>query len=127
MNDEQYLSYCQDLLGEFARDFERRTRSLEDGDSLQDLAAAFLELHDGTRDLYGEGQELVARLFTTYPDFAPTFPRDLLWFLGGECLHFMPDAEIEQHQQLADLRTEAAANGEALDLIAARAKLLKLQ
>jgi hypothetical protein len=127
MNDEQYLSYCQKLLSEFARDFERRTRSLEEGDSLRELAAAFVELDSGKRDLYSEGHSLVARLFTTYPDFAPTFPRDLLWFLGGECLHFMPDDEIEQHQQLNDLRAEAAGRGETLDLIAARAKLLKLQ
>lgn len=127
MNDEQYLSYCQKLLSEFARDFERRTRSLEEGDSLRELAAAFVELDSGKRDLYSEGHSLVARLFTTYPDFAPTFPRDLLWFLGGECLHFMPDDEIAQHQQLNDLRAEAAGRGETLDLIAARAKLLKLQ
>ncbi|MEP1471568.1 MAG: PA2817 family protein [Halieaceae bacterium] len=127
MNDEQYLTYCRQLLSEFAQGFERRTRSLEEGDSLQELAAAFVELASGKRDLYSDGQTLVARLFTTYPDFAPTFPRDLLWFLGGECLHFMPDDEIEQHQQLTDLRAEAAARGETLDLIAARAKLLKLQ
>ena len=127
MNDEQYLSYCRHLLSEFARDFERRTQSLDEGDSLRELAAAFIEVDKGTRNLYSEGQTLVARLFTTYPDFAPTFPRDLLWFLGGECLHFMPDDEIEQHQQLTELRADAAAIGDNLDMIAARAKLLKLQ
>ena len=67
------------------------------------------------------------RLFTTYPDFAPTFPRDLLWFFGGECLHFMPDSELELYQKLDSQRHEAAARGEQLDLATARAKLLKLQ
>ena len=47
---------------------------------------------------------LVARLFTTYPDFAPTFPRELLWFFGGDCLHYMPDEEIATFQQLEELR-----------------------
>ena len=127
MNDEQYLHYCQRLLHGFATDFAKRTEKLADSDSLQELAAAFGELSRGERPLYEEGPALVSRLFVTYPDFAPTFPRDLLWFLGGECLHFMPDEEIEQHQALADLRVQAAACGELVDFTAARAKLLKLQ
>jgi hypothetical protein len=127
MNDEQYLIYCQSLLKGFASDFSQRTEALTEKDSLHELALAFAELARGDRDLYEDGPGLVSRLFVTYPDFAPTFPRDLLWFLGGECLHFMPDEEIEQHQQLTDLRQDAAARGEQLDLTAARAKLLKLQ
>ena len=127
MNDEQYLTFCRKLLSDFATDFEKRTRSLDTEDSLRQLAEAFVALDNGSRDLYDDGPGLVARLFTTYPDFAPTFPRDVLWFFGGECLHFMPDEEILEHQQLAELRTEAAARGEQLDLTAARAKLLKLQ
>jgi hypothetical protein len=127
MNDEQYLNYCQTQLKNFAGDFCQRTEALAENDSLQELALAFAELAQGDRDLYEDGPGLASRLFVTYPDFAPTFPRDLLWFLGGECLHFMPDGEIEQHQQLAGLRDDAAARGEQLDFTAARAKLLKLQ
>lgn len=127
MNDEQYLKFCRQLLSEFTQGFDRRTRELDSSDSLRQLAKAFRELDSGQRDLYLDGPGLVTRLFTTYPDFAPTFPRDLLWFLGGECLHFMPDEEIEEHQQLTELRTEAASRGEQIDLTAARAKLLKLQ
>ena len=84
-------------------------------------------LASGERDLYGEGPGLVSRLFTTYPDFAPTFPRDLLWFLAGECLHYMPDEEITTYQQLDDMRAEAAAQGKTLDLRQARASLARLQ
>jgi hypothetical protein len=71
--------------------------------------------------------ELVARLFDTYPDFAPTFPRQLLWFLGGDCLHYMADEEILQYQQLEDLRVKAASSGKAFNFNDARAKLLNLQ
>ncbi|MFT6285889.1 MAG: hypothetical protein ACJA09_000624 [Alcanivorax sp.] len=127
MNDEQYLNYCQTQLTRFAAEFCQRTESLAENDSLQELAVAFAQLAQGQRDLYEDGPDLVSRLFVTYPDFAPTFPRDLLWFLGGECLHFMPDDEIKQHQQLAGLRDDAAARGEQLNFTAARAKLLKLQ
>lgn len=128
MNDEQYLLHCRQLLAEFADTLSRRTESLADTDSLRELGDAFQRLaRDNDADLYAEAPGLVNRLFTTYPDFAPTLPRELLWFFGGDCLHFMPDDEIALYQQLDDQRTEAASRGEIFDLRAARAKLLKLQ
>jgi hypothetical protein len=127
MNDDQYLTYCQGVMINFATDLEKWTQTLDDTDSLRELALEFAESAASSDRIYGEGPSLVTRLFTTYPDFAPSFPRDLLWFLGGECLHFMPDDEIEQHQQLDEMRREAASRGAQLDFIAARAKLLKLQ
>ena len=108
-------------------DVELRTQHLPENDALRQLAASFSSLASGDLDLYGEGPTLVSRLFTTYPDFAPSFPRDLLWFFGGDCLHFMPDSEIEIYQQLDELRGDAAAVGETLDLRAARASLKNLQ
>lgn len=127
MNDDQYLAYCQGLMSKFSSDFTKRTEQLGEEDSLRQLAAAFLALSRSPEQIYTQGPDLVTRLFTTYPDFAPSFPRDLLWFLGGECLHFMPDEEIQQHQQLDEMRLEAASRGAQLDFTQARAKLLKLQ
>ena len=127
MNDEQYLAYCQQQLSSFAEDLCKRTEHLPEGDSLRGLALAFGSLAKGERELYSEGPGLVSRLFTTYPDFAPSFPRDLLWFFGGDCLHFMPDQEIAVYQQLDDMRREACKRGETLDLRAARSSLLGLQ
>ena len=127
MNDEQYLAACLEQLGRFAKELETRTEHLPADDSLRQLAASFSRLADGELELYGDGPALVSRLFTTYPDFAPTFPRDLLWFFGGDCLHFMPDSEIATYQELDELRHEAAARGEILDLRAARASLQQLQ
>ena len=127
MDDEHYLQHCRQLLASFAQDLTARTASLPDDNPLRLLSAEFKSLIEGNGDLYRDGPVLVARLFTGFPDYAPTFPRDLLWFFGGDCLHYMPDAEIEQFQQLEQQRLEAAARGENLDLRAARAKLLKLQ
>ena len=128
MNDEQYLSHCRELLTDFARALSRRTESLPPEDTLRQLAGDFERLaRDSGSGLYTEAATLVDRLFTTYPDFAPTFPRELLWFFGGDCLHFMPDDEIALFQQLDDKRNQAAAGGTVLDLQAARAKLLNLQ
>lgn len=127
MNDEQYLEHCHDLLSDFAETLFKRTAQLDEADSFRQVAAAFQNLANGEGDLYIDCPNLISRLFTTYPDFAPTFPRELLWFFGGECLHYMPDEEISTFQKLEDLRLQAAARGETLDLQAARAKLLKLQ
>jgi len=128
MNDEQYLLHCRRLLSGFADTLWRRTESLPEDDSLRELAAGFRDLADDEgAGLYTEISPLIDRLFTTYPDFAPTFPRELLWFFGGDCLHFMPDEEIDLYQQLDEKRREAAALGEIFDLRSARAKLLNLQ
>jgi hypothetical protein len=127
MNDEQYLSMCLKQLETFTSGLVARTGHLPDNDPLRELAARFEDLVRGELGLYRDGPALVSRLFTTYPDFAPSFPRDLLWFFGGDCLHFMPDDEIAVYQQLDDMRAEAAARGETLDIRAARATLQGLQ
>lgn len=98
MSDSEYLTHCRSLLAGFAREFSTRTRELPPEDSLRMLALEFSSIAAGERDMYLEGPRLVSRLFTTYPDFAPTFPRELLWFFGGECLHFMPDEEIAEFE-----------------------------
>ena len=128
MNDEQYLSHCRKLLAEFSTALSQRTEALALDDGLRVLATEFQKLtSDPAADVYSEVGTLVDRLFTTYPDFAPTFPRELLWFFGGDCLHFMPDDEIAVYQQLDDQRAQAARRGQIFDLQSARAKLLKLQ
>lgn len=127
MNDEQYIQHCRKLFGDFSATLMTRTESLLDTDSLRELALAFARVDSGEDNLYEKAPALISRLFETYPDFAPTFPRDLLWFLGGECLHYMPDDEITAFQQLDELRGAAQIRGEVLDFQAARAKLMKSQ
>lgn len=121
MNDIEYTKYCRKRLKEFAETLLTRTAGLPQGDSLRELALAFDELQ--TDSVYTEGPALVNRLFTTYPDFAPTFPRELLWFLGGECLHYMPEDEIQLFQALDEEREAASERGEVLDMEAARQRL----
>lgn len=61
------------------------------------------------------GQDLISQIFQRYPQIAHLVPRDLLWFFGGDCLHFMPDEEIEIYQRLEDRRFEAQENDEPFD------------
>lgn len=76
-----------------------------------ELVDEFAQRHDERYD----GQELFGQIFQRYPQLAPQIPRDLLWFFGGECLHFMPDEEIEQFQQLEERRHQALEQGDQFD------------
>lgn len=84
--------------------------------------ALFLERFDELlmvlRDVPDErhmGQELICQIFHRYPQIAHLVPRDLLWFFGGDCLHFMPDEEIDLFQALEERRYEAETRGEPFD------------
>ena|SRR5262245_3508899 len=61
------------------------------------------------------GQDLISQVFHRYPQIAHLVPRDLLWFFGGDCLHFMPDEEIDLYQRLDERRYEAEQNDEPFD------------
>jgi hypothetical protein len=126
MNDQQYRQHCLQLLTRFSELMDKESRASSSDDPLHEMALEFRVLSKG-EDLYGTGPPLVAKLFSSCPHLAPAFPRELLWFLGGECLHNMPDDELELFQQLDELRQEAAAAGELMDYQQVRANLLKLQ
>ena len=61
------------------------------------------------------GQDLMSQVILRYPQIAHLVPRDLLWFFGGDCLHFMPDEEIAKLQRLDERRFEAEENDEPFD------------
>ncbi|HHX34909.1 MAG TPA: dehydrogenase [Gammaproteobacteria bacterium] len=71
-------------------------------------------LRESSEDLY-VGQEIISQVFQRYPQIAHLVPRDLLWFFGGDCLHFMPDDEIDKYQQVEERRYQALENGEEFD------------
>jgi hypothetical protein len=104
MNDQEYLNECRAQFRDFAQTLATRTAQLPDEHPLKELANAAEALAGSQGDLYDEGPALVVRLFDTYPEFAPTFPRQLLWFFGGDCLHYMADDEIEEFQRLEESR-----------------------
>lgn len=127
MDDQQYRQHCLTAFGEFTRALTAQAEPLPDTDPLKELAAAFAAIDTQGSDLYDTTELLVARLFTTYPELAPLFPRDVLWFLGGSCLHYMADEEIALYQDIEEERLEAASRGEVISLADARAKRLNLQ
>lgn len=61
------------------------------------------------------GQDLMCQVITRYPQIAHLVPRDLLWFFGGDCLHYMPDDELDLYQALEERRYEAEQHDEPFD------------
>ena len=61
------------------------------------------------------GQDIMCQVIERYPQIAHLVPRDLLWFFGGDCLHFMPDEELDLYQALEERRFEAEQNDEPFD------------
>jgi hypothetical protein len=61
------------------------------------------------------GQDLLCQVIQRYPQIAHLVPRDLLWYFGGDCLHFMPDEEIDMYTALEERRFEAEENEEPFD------------
>ncbi|WP_269619203.1 PA2817 family protein [Zhongshania sp. BJYM1] len=48
------------------------------------------------------GQSIVTRIISHYPDITPQIHRDLLWFFGGDCLHYLGDEEIQKYQEIEE-------------------------
>lgn len=82
---------------------------------LEELKGLCSALEQGQFDDWFSGQDVLCKVFNRYPQVAHLIPRDLLWFFGGDCLHFMPDEEIEAFQALDEQRHAAEQAGETFD------------
>ncbi|WP_285275096.1 PA2817 family protein [Halopseudomonas bauzanensis] len=82
------------------------------------------QLQAGDQDALYAGQEIICQIITRYPQVAHMIPRDLLWYFGGDCLHYMPDEEIAQYQLLDEHQAQAEARGEEFDWEQARLLLM---
>lgn len=76
--------------------------------------------------LIESGQWVICRLVAQYPHITPLVSRDLFWFFGGDCLHFMPDEEISLFQQLDELRFEQESETEKKSYEELRAQVFGL-
>lgn len=76
--------------------------------------------------LYQQGQQLIENIIANYPMITPALNRDILWLLGGNCMHFLSDEEIQQYQQMDELIYEAESEGKSLSFKEAKAQAFKL-
>lgn len=111
----QRLAYHVELLNQLATQLAKLEQSDQEYNQentiLQQLDQLIESLKDPSAQQYDsaifEGQQWMNRFFTHNPELAPAVHRDLMWFFGGDCLHFMPDDEIEKYQLLDDAMAEA--------------------
>ncbi len=69
------------------------------------------------REDYPElGQRLLSRVVAHFPAFTPHVQRDLFWFFGGDCLHYLGDDEIEKFQRLEERYFDSDEQADYADL-----------
>jgi len=98
----------------------------DDLDFLEQLVLLVKAMEADQADAIYQGQELICRLVRAYPQHTHLIDRDLLWFFGGDCLHYMPDEEIARFQELEEMRFAAEDNNVPFSYENARARVFKL-
>ncbi|MBJ7549423.1 hypothetical protein JHD44_01915 [Marinomonas ostreistagni] len=63
-----------------------------------------------------DAQELLSRFIRCYPNLVPLMHRDLLYFIGGECLHYLGDEELSFYQEVDEQLYEAEQAGDTIDI-----------
>lgn len=111
----QYLEHHQQLLRNFNQEIQQQppfnsdSLSEQDQSLLNDVQHLTQQSSLNNDDRY-TGQQALCRIISGYSHLTPLLPRDLLWFFGGDCLHFMPDEEIQVFQQLEEAYYDAQAS-----------------
>ncbi|RYZ77428.1 MAG: dehydrogenase [Proteobacteria bacterium] len=117
------------LLNSFIKDVIQQQPFCLESCSQDDLEflAALKELPTvGGSEFLIQGQHLLCKIVAGYPHLMPLLPRDLLWFFGGDCLHYMPDEEIGLFQRLDESRDAARISDSAFSYEKARANIFGL-
>jgi hypothetical protein len=127
MHYTQYFTYHVDLLQQFKENISQDRPYQVDIDELSDNDQQFMSTLDKicaaetySEEMSEQGQWLVGQIVNGYNHLLIAFSRDLLWFFGGSCLHFMPDQEIDFYQQLDELRFAAENQDQPFDFVIAK-------
>jgi hypothetical protein len=124
--DQEYYTYHLELLAAFSAQIRQLPPfnaefSSEDDQEFLTALTQLLQQPQGFA-LLEQGQILMCRVVGTYPHLMPLLYRDLLWFFGGDCLHYMPDEEIAIFQRLDEQREDAKQQQAPFSYKEARAK-----
>ena len=105
MTIDSYCAFHNQLLADLKNNiirqppFDVECLLEEDGEFLG-LFDRLLENPDSVQGDQHPGQQLVTTIIARYPHITPIVPRDLFWYFGGDCLHFLGDEEIAFFQDL---------------------------
>ena len=127
--DNAYSEFNVRLLNAFIDQAEKQPPfCLEDCSADdQEFLAALRQLPTiGGPEFLIQGQHLLCRIVAGYPHLMPLLPRDLLWFFGGDCLHYMPDDEISLFQRMDEQREAAKESNSPFSYEKARMSIFGL-
>ena len=127
MNQSLYHTQLVKQLSEFVRTISAQSGALNSEHPFQLWCQRTSGLLEAQPLKLDEITDQVNTLFTHFADLTPLFPRDILFFLGGDCLHYMPDEEIQAYQALDELRYSAESQGKSFDWETSKQSLKKLQ
>ncbi|MGR0279713.1 PA2817 family protein [Marinomonas dokdonensis] len=82
--------------------FDQTDLNSEEVDFLEKWDSLMTLIESSSPDYTFEAQDLLSRFIRCYANLVPLIKRELLWFVGGECLHFLGDEEMALYQQLED-------------------------
>lgn len=131
VQERVYRDYHLQLLEAFIVKIQQHQPFILDDCNEEDeeFLRAIKSLHqqrDSNPEFLHDGQRLLSRVVSTYPHLMPLLPRDLLWFFGGDCLHFMPDEEIKSYQMLDEGRHQAVCDEREFSYENERARIFGL-
>lgn len=96
--------------------FDQPDLAEEELDFLEKWDDLMKNIQENTYDYTFDSQEVLSRFIRCYANLVPLIKRELLWFVGGECLHFLGDEEIALYQQLEDHLYELDSQNKSYDI-----------
>lgn len=84
-------------------DSTRESKVLSDA-MLHQLEQIIDQLTQHSDAAWQDASSWLANSMSIAPQIAPMIDRELLWFFGGDCLHYLTDEEINRFQQQDDAR-----------------------
>ena len=100
----EYYRHLNDALNELCNKVvaQHPNHSEESNNELLELFTQLDDCFANNEDYALLGQQIINKIVSHYPDITPQVHRDLLWFFGGDCLHFLGDEEIQKYQELEE-------------------------
>jgi hypothetical protein len=117
---QELLNHCQNQLP-----FASENLSETDNEFIEKLIE-LTHFKSTNEDYFFTGQQLIVQIVGSYPHITPLASRDLFWYFGGDCLHFMSDEEMDLYNQIDEMIYESEKNGTTLNYSEAKAKAFKL-
>ncbi len=108
-----YYAFHRKLLQEFSDhlpvELDKLVQAEQKEELITTLAQACESLDSDPANGWHLAQNWLFSFVGNHPQLTPMMPRDLLWFLGGDCLHFLDDSEITRFQKVEDRVVEEEA------------------